>query len=132
MSKGGSNSDVSQTISILVVDDSNISSKLAIHNLSSEGHRVMHAENGHLALELLRRIPDDFDLVLLDIVMPIMDGIEVLTTMKADETLAHIPVLMLSGLSDDDLGNLCGNFRAPLHYIYMFLTFTVLCSRSMS
>jgi len=92
---------------ILVVDDSNISSKLAIRKLSPLGYDTMHAENGKVGLELLRRFPRDFDLVLLDIVMPVMDGIELLNIMQGDDILKHIPVCMLSGLEDDLLVNVC-------------------------
>mmetsp|Transcript_3413 Transcript_3413/g.4799 ORF Transcript_3413/g.4799 Transcript_3413/m.4799 type:complete len:622 (-) Transcript_3413:198-2063(-) len=93
--------------SILIVDDSNISSKLALRKLVSLGYDTMHAENGKVALELLRRFPKDFDLVLLDIVMPIMDGVELLTTIQDDNDLKKIPVCMLSGLEDETLANVC-------------------------
>ncbi|KAG5192516.1 hypothetical protein JKP88DRAFT_292802 [Tribonema minus] len=86
-------------ITILVVDDSNISSKLAVRKLASLGHRTVHADNGLNALEMLRS-GQEVDLVLLDIVMPVMDGVELLTILQADEALRHIPVVMLSGLED--------------------------------
>ncbi|CAM9946608.1 unnamed protein product, partial [Heterosigma akashiwo] len=97
----------SDKLSVLIVDDSNISSKLALRKLVSLGYDTMHAENGKVALQLLRRFPGDFDLVLLDIVMPVMDGVELLTTMKADALLRAVPVAMLSGLEDEALAKVC-------------------------
>ncbi|CAM9761021.1 unnamed protein product, partial [Sphacelaria rigidula] len=85
---------------ILVVDDSAISSKLAMRKLGALGHATEHAANGQAALALLRRDPTKFFLVLLDVVMPVMDGVELLTLIKGDDALRHIPVIMLSGLED--------------------------------
>ncbi len=48
--------------------------------------------------------PDEYGLILLDIVMPEKDGLEVLAELKADEDLKQIPVVMLSGISDEDIG----------------------------
>jgi CheY-like chemotaxis protein len=53
-------------------------------------------ENGRLALEELRKPENDFDLLLLDLYMPEMDGFELLTLMKADESLKDIPVIVMS------------------------------------
>ncbi|CAM9553152.1 unnamed protein product [Chrysoparadoxa australica] len=92
---------------MLVVDDSNISSKLALRKLAALGHDTMHAENGQVALELLRRFPNEIDLVLLDIVMPVMDGLELLKLIQGDENLKHIPVIILSAVEDEVLGNVC-------------------------
>jgi class 3 adenylate cyclase len=64
------------------------------------GHHVSLAEDGGEALEMLASRP--FDLVLLDIVMPRVSGYEVLARLKADPTLRHLPVLVLSALDDID------------------------------
>ncbi|HEX8832774.1 MAG TPA: hybrid sensor histidine kinase/response regulator, partial [Abditibacteriaceae bacterium] len=64
------------------------------------GHRVTTANNGREALELLRR--DRFDLVLMDVQMPEMDGFTTLDILKSDELLRDIPVVMVSGVDDLD------------------------------
>ncbi|NBV22115.1 MAG: response regulator [Proteobacteria bacterium] len=85
---------------ILVVDDTESNRALLTRRLSREGFTVVLAENGRRALDLLAR--HAFDLVLLDILMPEMNGHQVLTAMKADVALRHLPVIMISGLDDLD------------------------------
>jgi adenylate cyclase len=83
---------------ILVVDDDALNRRLLQRSLEQEGHDVRLATDGRQAIdELRRRAPD---VVLLDIVMPVMDGIEVLEQMKADPELHHLPVLMISSVED--------------------------------
>jgi adenylate cyclase len=84
--------------SLLVVDDNDMNRDMLSRRLRREGHGVTLAENGRQALDALRAKP--FDLVLLDIMMPEMDGFQVLERLKADNTLRHIPVIMLSALDD--------------------------------
>ena len=85
---------------ILVVDDDELNRSLLIKNLEHAGHRTSAAENGFAAFQGLDTDPPD--VVLLDIEMPGIDGIEVLERMKADATLRHIPVIMISGVDDTD------------------------------
>ena len=73
---------MTDTGSILVVDDDPINRMLLSRSLTADGHTVRTAENGRRALELLSEAADD--VVLLDIVMPEMDGIEVLEAIKSD------------------------------------------------
>lgn len=87
--------------SILIVDDSANDRELLTHHLDAQGHRVTCAENGRLALDLLRAQP--FDVVLLDMRMPEMSGDQVLARLKADPDLRHVPVVVISG--DRDLDN---------------------------
>jgi DNA-binding response OmpR family regulator len=85
---------------ILVVDDlkpSRIKISFAVKKL---GHTVEVAEDGRQALEMLRAQP--FDLVLLDIVMPELDGYQVLEQMKADSALRDIPVIVISAEQELD------------------------------
>jgi class 3 adenylate cyclase len=85
---------------ILVVDDNAPNREMLGRRLEREGHRIELAGSGAQALELLRREP--IDLVLLDVMMPEMDGYEVLRRLKADPALNAIPVLMISALDELD------------------------------
>jgi signal transduction histidine kinase len=85
---------------ILVVDDSETNRDLLYRTLERQGHKPVILRDGQEALDLLRRQP--FDLILLDVLMPAMDGFEVLQRLKADEMLRHIPVLMISALDEFD------------------------------
>ncbi|MBI2303861.1 MAG: response regulator [Chloroflexi bacterium] len=86
--------------SLLVVDDNAVNRDLLCRRLERDGHRVWAAENGRQAMELLRT--GNFDLVLLDILMPEMNGYEVLTQIRSSEGLKYIPVIMLSSLDEVD------------------------------
>jgi adenylate cyclase len=84
--------------SVLVVDDDAMNRMVLQRSLEQEGHVVSVAPNGRAGLELLGR--DPFDIVLLDVLMPEMDGFELLELLQADEQLRRIPVIMISALED--------------------------------
>jgi CheY-like chemotaxis protein len=84
--------------SILLVDDEEANRLLISRRLQHDGHQVVTAENGRKAIERLRE--RHFDLVLLDMNMPEMDGLATLQAVKADDALRGIPVLMLTAASD--------------------------------
>jgi class 3 adenylate cyclase len=81
---------------LLVVDDNKVNRLLLSRNVELLGHRAAAAENGRVALEMLRR--EAFDLVLLDIAMPEMDGFQVLEQLIADPALRDLPVIVTSAL----------------------------------
>jgi adenylate cyclase len=85
---------------LLVVDDNKVNRILLARGLESQGHKVETAENGKQALEKLRH--QSFDLVLLDIEMPEMDGYQVLETCLQDPELRDIPIIMTSSLDELD------------------------------
>jgi adenylate cyclase len=85
---------------ILVVDDDPINRALLTKSLEAQGHRATAVDNGFAALSALESDPPD--VVLLDVLMPGLDGIEVLARMKSDEKLRNIPVLMISGVDDEE------------------------------
>lgn len=87
---------------ILVVDDNLDNRQILGRRLVRQGYAVEAAENGSEALEMLRS--GDFDLVLLDIMMPEVDGYEVLKRLKDDPGTRNIPVIMISAL--DDIGSI--------------------------
>jgi CheY-like chemotaxis protein len=83
---------------ILVVDDHKTNRLKMSFAVKKEGHEVETAENGVEAMNMLKA--KSFDLVLLDIVMPLMDGYEVLEQMKGDRWLRDIPVLVISSVQE--------------------------------
>jgi adenylate cyclase len=83
---------------ILVVEDDPVNRLLLAHSLERDGHTVTAAQDGREALELLAHEPAD--VVLLDIVMPELDGIAVLRQIKSDPDLRHIPVIMISAVDE--------------------------------
>jgi DNA-binding response OmpR family regulator len=83
---------------ILVVDDNEGNRDMLFRRLTHEGYEVSEAENGQNALALLKRQP--VDLILLDVMMPEMDGYEVLIRLKAHGTWRDIPVIMISALDE--------------------------------
>ncbi|MEO8537831.1 MAG: adenylate/guanylate cyclase domain-containing response regulator [Betaproteobacteria bacterium] len=81
---------------LLVVDDNKVNRLLLTRSLVLQGHAVASAENGRIALEMLRG--QRYDLVLLDIEMPEMDGFQVLEQMMSDLVLRDLPVIVTSSL----------------------------------
>lgn len=98
---------------ILVVDDAELNRDLLSRRLRRDGHSVGVAVNGREALETLAREP--FDVVLLDINMPEMDGYETLERLKADPALQHIPVIMITAVSEDESIARCLTLGAEDH-----------------
>ena len=84
--------------SILVVDDDPVSRLMLTGSLERHGHHVRAAEDGSEALDLLRT--ESFDVVLLDVLMPNVDGYGVLEQLKGDPDLRHIPVVMVTSVDD--------------------------------
>ena len=85
---------------LLVVDDNETNRDVLSLRLKRQGYLVETAANGREALRMVQEKP--FDLMLLDIMMPEMDGYEVLKQLKADSDLRHLPVIMISALSELD------------------------------
>jgi len=83
---------------ILVVDDEFYTAEILSSVLEDEGFRVLTAVNGRDGLDKLKLSP--IDLVILDIMMPIMNGAEMARTMRGDPVLANVPVLITSALSE--------------------------------
>lgn len=87
---------------VLVIDDNNVN-RMILRGILSEEYEILEAENGWNAMNILSRYHDDvISAILLDILMPIMDGYEFLEKVKADETLARIPVLALTQVKDKE------------------------------
>lgn len=85
-------------IKILIAEDSPTQAQRLRYILEKQGYHVTHAANGRLALEALRR--DQPTLIISDVVMPEMDGYELCRSVKSDPTLADLPVILVTTLSD--------------------------------
>ena len=90
---------------ILAVDDNDLNLDLLTRRLEREGHVVLQAANGDLALEQLRGA--HVDLVLLDIMMPVLDGYQTLAAIKTDAALQHIPVIMITAVNEVESAAVC-------------------------
>jgi DNA-binding response OmpR family regulator len=86
-------------VRILVVDDDPTILRLLQINLEMEGHEVLTAEDGHAALATLRQ--EAPEVVLLDVMMPGLDGWQVCEQIRADATIAATPVVFLSARAQD-------------------------------
>ncbi len=86
-----------RTLKVLAVDDDMINLKLLKTMLkkSSRVHEVIEAKNGADAIAILKN-QGDIDIVLLDIIMPVMGGIEVLKVVRADNSLQDMPIIVLT------------------------------------
>ena len=85
---------------ILIADDNRVNQLLLARGLEQQGHTVLFAEHGRDALDQLRR--RRFDLLLLDVLMPELDGYGVLEELKLDPNLREIPVIVTSALDELD------------------------------
>jgi adenylate cyclase len=86
----------------LIVDDSSVNRMLLSRHLSALGIDAREAEDGKSAIAALREYGSDVAVVLLDVMMPEMDGYETLATIKSDEMLRHLPVIMISAVDELD------------------------------
>jgi adenylate cyclase len=91
--------------SVLVVDDDPVSRLMLTGSLERNGHHVTTAEDGPQGLDLVRS--GSIDIILLDVLMPQMDGYGVLEQLKGDSELRHIPVIMVTSVDDIDSAVRC-------------------------
>lgn len=90
----------SRSGSILAIDDNPANCDLLARRLEKQGHSVTTATNAQQALRLIQAIP--YDLILLDVIMPGMNGLELLKQLKRHRIWRHIPVIMISALDELD------------------------------
>ncbi len=84
---------------LLVEDDPNIRMVAETSLTFGSDNEVVEVENGKKALELLREKDNNFDIILLDVMMPEMNGFTALSQIKTDPKLRHIPVAMLTAMA---------------------------------
>ena len=85
---------------VLVADDDPDVLRVLVHNLEAEGFRVTTCDNGDDAHDIARTTAPD--LIILDVMMPRRDGLDVLTSLKANPLTRDIPVVVLSAKSNDE------------------------------
>ncbi|MCA9873343.1 MAG: response regulator [Anaerolineales bacterium] len=90
---------------ILIVDDNRLNRLKLAHTLQQQGHQTAEAENGRQALEILQN--GRFDLVLLDIIMPELNGFQVLEQMQQDNQIMDVPVIVISAQDELDSAVRC-------------------------
>ena len=95
-----SNKVASKNGTVLVIDDNPANCDLLARRLQKQGHTVTTATNAQQALRLLQAIP--YELILLDVIMPGVNGLELLKQLKEHHNWRHIPVIMISALDDLD------------------------------
>lgn len=86
--------------SIILAEDEPMNAKIAIYRLEKEGYSVAHYSDGEMIIDAIRNKKPD--LVLLDIMLPIKDGITIFREMKADDQMKNIPVVFLTAKSNDN------------------------------
>ncbi|MEG0092167.1 MAG: response regulator [Oscillospiraceae bacterium] len=85
---------------ILVVDDNNVN-RMMLRGILDDEYEILEAENGWNAMNILSRKNEGISAILLDILMPVMDGYEFLEKIKADKELAKIPVVAITQITDE-------------------------------
>ncbi len=81
---------------VLLAEDNDVNQQIAVELLESVGAAVTVADNGRIAVETLRAAPNGFDLVLMDLQMPEMDGFQATALIHGDPALAHLPVIAMT------------------------------------
>ena len=103
---------------ILIVDDDDNNRGVLCDALGGEPYRLLEAADGQQALDIAdKELPD---LILLDVLMPGMDGLATLHKLKAQETTRHIPVIMVTALNMDSQISLCLDGGAIDHIVKPF------------
>lgn len=117
---------MNQPANILIVDDNEINRKILNDLIIALEHTPILAENGFAALKCVREKP--LDLILLDIIMPEMDGYEVLSNIKNIFSLRHVPIIMISAIDEMETVVQCIKMGADDYLIKPF-HFTLLKAR---
>jgi sigma-B regulation protein RsbU (phosphoserine phosphatase) len=103
-----------RSIRILVVDDDELARMEVSRCVEQQGYGVSLAEDGTQALDMLRC--ELFDLVLLDLLMPGVDGFDVLGRIKEDTTLREIPVIVITAVDDPESAAKCAALGVTDHF----------------
>lgn len=127
---GKGTNDVTQCNSILIVEDDEAIRECLKETLELEGYRIFAASNGRDALEMLHRIELPC-LVLLDLMMPVMNGWEFLEAKRADVALAALPVVVVSAVADKAMDtHVAGIVKKPIELDLLFKVVRQYCGQS--
>lgn len=91
---------------VLIVDDSEMN-RFLLRNILEDEYRIIEAEDGEAAIKLIEEYRTDLSMILLDIVMPKLDGYGVLEYMNVNDIIEDIPVIMISSMNEDNAINRC-------------------------
>lgn len=127
-SKTGDPAKTLRGMRILLVEDNDLNQQIASELLQSVGITVTVAGNGKMALELLRSAPDPlpYDLILMDIQMPVMDGHQATLELRKDQRFKTIPIIALTAHALEEEKNLCfeegmnGHISKPIDPLLLF------------
>lgn len=115
---------------ILLVEDNDDLRKLESEILESEGYKVDVATNGQEALDVLNQNQPNPCLILLDLMMPIMNGMQFLNIMKSNPLYAHIPVLIVSAVANHSkIDGVIGYMQKPINLDKLFDTVEKYCHK---
>lgn len=109
---------------ILIIDDAREARRVLDTNLSHKGYKTLLAENGEQGMAILK--DNQADLIMLDIIMPVMDGIETLAALKSAANLKDIPVIMITADESTDTAvecmqkGACSYITKPYDFSYVF------------
>jgi two-component system, chemotaxis family, chemotaxis protein CheY len=101
---------------VLLVDDNSLALAFMATSLKELGCSVLSAGNGQEALAILHSGPS-VDLVVTDLQMPVMDGLELLRRIRASETLKHLPVILCSGDMEEAMMNRAAEYGCACYLI---------------
>ena len=122
----------SESPTILIADDDRNIRVMLGQALTEQGYQFIEAENGLETLEILKEKHHKVSLVLLDIMMPKVDGYDVLSAIKTNETLAHIPVIVISAYHANDKAYRLGSasfLRKPIDHAELNATIATLLKK---
>ena len=105
---------------ICIIDDDADIREIYSLSLKHKGFKVVLAVNGAEGLEVIKK--EHPDVILLDIQMPVMDGLEVLKKLEKDPELSRIPVIMLSNVDDEEVFKEVGKFDTRFYLIKALTT----------
>ena len=100
---------------VCLIDDEADIREIYTVGLTTEGFEVLPAENGEAGLRCIRE--DRPDIVVLDLQMPVLDGLDVLKTLTTDKSIPKIPVIILSNTDNEETFRKAGEFNASFFFV---------------